>query len=355
MTLRYSRRSFHRVLWKSSSETWARLHEEAFHAFGGCPQYAVLDNLKAGVLKPDIYEPTLNPVYAAMLAHYGVVADPCRVVDPNRKGTVESAIQHTQATALKGRRFESLEAQNAWLAHWEERWAAPRLHGRKKRQVLEMFAEEKDALRDLPATRFRSFRQGLRTVDDAGLVQADASYYAALPAPPHSEVTVRIYDREIEIFDRAGQLLRRHEKSTRKGTFTLDSGDRLFNPSRETGRLLSKAEQIGPHTAAFAQQLFADRGRPGQRALYGLTNLVRTYTRAEVETVCARLLAAQCHSYSAVKKALERTRALAAEPAAPALAQDDPAIRQIGEYQAFWDTHTHSQEEASRAHVHARA
>ena len=74
-------------------------------------------------------------MYAAMLAHYGVVADPAACGDPNRKGTVENAIQHTQTTALKGRRFDSIEAQNAWLAHWEERWAALRIHGRKKRQV----------------------------------------------------------------------------------------------------------------------------------------------------------------------------------------------------------------------------
>lgn len=347
MTLKYSGKSYRTCVWKADQETWARLHEEAFHAFGRCPQYVVLDNLKAGVLKPDIYEPTLNPVYAAMLAHYGVVADPCRVADPNRKGTVENAIQHTQSTALKGRRFEALEAQNAWLAHWEERWAAPRIHGRKKRQVLEMFLEEKEALRELPATRFRYFRQGLRTVDDAGLVQVDASYYAALPAPPHSEVTVRIYDREIEILDLAGQLLRRHEKSMRKGTFTLDSGDRLFNPSRETGHLLSKAERIGPHTAAFAQQLFADRGRPGQKALYGLTSLVRTYPKEQIEAVCARLHAAGSHSYSAVKRALERIHAAQAKAtqAAPTPVQDDPAIRPIDEYQAFWDTHTLSQED----------
>ena len=112
---------------------------QAWRAFGGCTQYVVLDNLKEGVIRPDLYAPELNPVYGAMLAHYGVVADPCRVRDPNRKGTVESAIQHTQATALKGRKFDSIEAQNAWLAHWEEHWAALRIHGRKKRQVLEMF------------------------------------------------------------------------------------------------------------------------------------------------------------------------------------------------------------------------
>lgn len=102
MTLKYSGKSFRKVVWKSNQEVWAQLHEEAWRAFGGCTCYVVLDNLKEGVIKPDIYEPALNPLYAALLAHYGVVADPCRVRDPNRKGTVENAIQHTQSTALKG-------------------------------------------------------------------------------------------------------------------------------------------------------------------------------------------------------------------------------------------------------------
>jgi len=35
--------------------------------------------------------------------------------DPNRKGSVEHAIGHTQGTALKGRRFESIDEQNACL------------------------------------------------------------------------------------------------------------------------------------------------------------------------------------------------------------------------------------------------
>ena len=87
-TLRYSRASFRCVVWRSSQQIWAELHERAFRHFGGCPQYVVLDNLKEGVLKPDLYEPDLNPVYAATLAHYGVVADPARVCDPDRKSVV---------------------------------------------------------------------------------------------------------------------------------------------------------------------------------------------------------------------------------------------------------------------------
>lgn len=114
-TLRYSRRSFRRVVWKSGQQVWAQLHEQAWRYFGGSCSYVVLDNLKEGVLKPDLYEPKLNTVYAATLAHYQVVADPARVRDPNRKGSVENAIGHTQSTALRGKRFANLEAQNEHL------------------------------------------------------------------------------------------------------------------------------------------------------------------------------------------------------------------------------------------------
>lgn len=337
MTLKYSGKSFRKTVWKTDQAIWARLHEEAWRTFGGSSRYVVLDNLKEGVIRPDIYAPELNPVYGAMLAHYAVVADPCRVVDPNRKGTVENAIQHTQATALKGRRFDSIEAQNAWLVHWEERWAALRIHGRKKRQVLEMYREEQPHLQALPLEGFRCFKQAVRTVDDAALVQVEGSYYAALPAAPHSEVTVRIFDREIEILDAAGTLLRRHEKSLRKGAFVIAGSDRLFNPSRETARLLARVHKIGPRTAALAQEIFARMGRPGQRAIYGLANLPRTYRLADIEAVCERLHAARVVSYAAVRRALERQSAGAPEPP---LTQSGPDIRALTEYQSFWETHS---------------
>jgi len=94
MVLKYSGRAFRKVVWKSSKETWCKLHEEAFRYFGGCPQYVTLDNLKEGVIKADIYDPDINVLYATMLLHYGVVEDPARVNDPNRKGTVENGVIH---------------------------------------------------------------------------------------------------------------------------------------------------------------------------------------------------------------------------------------------------------------------
>ena len=96
MTLGNSRHAFRKVVWKSSTEIWCRLHEEAFAYFGGATQTIRLDNLKEGVLKPDIWDPQLNPLYAKMLDHYGVVALPCRPYAPDLKGKVESAVGYTQ-------------------------------------------------------------------------------------------------------------------------------------------------------------------------------------------------------------------------------------------------------------------
>ncbi len=189
-TLRYSRASFRCVVWKSSQQIWAELHEQALRYFGGCPQYVVLDNLKEGVFKPDLYEPELNKVYAATLAHYGVVADPARVRDPNRKGTVEHAIGHTQATALKGRRFESIEAQNEFLAHWEKSWAAKRIHGTERRQVQAMFEEERAHLKPLPLLGMQYFEEAVRAAPSSSHPTAwcrtGANIWATPPWPPPS-------------------------------------------------------------------------------------------------------------------------------------------------------------------------
>src|SRR5690606_42134922 len=45
-TLRYSRASFRLVVWKSSHQLWAELHERAFRYSGGRPRYSAQDNLQ---------------------------------------------------------------------------------------------------------------------------------------------------------------------------------------------------------------------------------------------------------------------------------------------------------------------
>jgi transposase len=351
-TLRYSRRSFRRVVWKSSQQVWAELHEQAWRYFGGSCRYVVLDNLKEGVLKPDLYEPELNPVFAATLAHYEVVADPARVRDPNRKGTVENAIGHTQATALKGKRFETLDAQNEYLEHWETRWAAQRIHGTERRQVQAMFEEERAHLQPLPLTGMQYFTQEQRTVCDDGCVRVDHSSYTARPVAIGAKVLVRLFERRIEIRELVdARLVRTHERVDRPGTVVMPLAERIFNPSRETRFILRQAEQIGQQAARLCQLLFSVEGRVGQRKLHGIVSLSRRYPKRFVDAACEAALEQGIHSYKHVKALTERmvAQALAAidaavddpsheaEPGRAELTQAHALIRDTEEYGALFD------------------
>ena len=341
MTLKYSGRSFRKVIWKSGQEAWARLHEEAFRYFGGCPEYVVLDNLKEGVITPDIYEPELNPLYMAVLTHYGVTADPARVRDPDRKGTVENAIQHTQNTALKGRVFESIDGQNNWLIHWEENWAAKRIHGRMKRQVEEMFQEEKPFLSPLPLIGFPYFCQETRKVSDDGTIQVGRSYYSALPAPLHQEVIVRIYADEIEIIDpRSMEKIRTHQKSRRAGEVKMEPEDRIFNPSRQTDFLLRKAEGIGPNTRRLCALLFEEQGRSGQRRMQGIVNLARRYEACHIEQTANEAILMGSRSYKAFCRLVEIKKTKESQKSAEAASvvrQEHELIRPATDYGEFFD------------------
>jgi transposase len=349
MTLRYSRRAFRKVVWKADQRTWCQLHEEAFRYFGGAVQYVVLDNLKQGVAKPDLYDPELNPLFAAVLKHYDVVADPARVEDPDRKGCVENGIHHTQETALGGRKFETIEEQNDWLMHWEKTWAAPRIHGRAKRQVEEMFQEEKPYLKKLPLLSFRYFDQETRTVWDDGCIEVKRAYYSALPAKLYSQVIVRIYDTEIEIIDSQTQaIIRRHTRNSRAGSIAMEDADRIYNPSRQTDAILSQASGIGPHARSLCEGWFKAEGRTGQRRMRGIVALAKRYAAAHIEHACEIALKGNIRSCKAVRECVERLSERAQSSSrtqqgegnpSPSLTQIDELIRSGADYAIFFEQH----------------
>ena len=79
---------------------WILGHCLAFEFFGGTPVIVVPDNLKTGVTKPNYYDPDINPTYADMARHYGVIILPTRVRKPNDKAKVENAVLHAERSIL---------------------------------------------------------------------------------------------------------------------------------------------------------------------------------------------------------------------------------------------------------------
>jgi len=335
MTLGYSRKSVRLLVFRSRARIWAELHERAFRRLGGATRLVVLDNLREGVLTADFYDPTLNPLYRDVLAHYGAVAMPCRVRDPDRKGKVESGVGHAQKTPLKGLRFESLEEAQAYLDRWEERCADTRIHGTTKRQVAAMFAEERPALLPLPLEPFRYYQFGERTVHLDGCVEVDAAYYGAPPGWIGRQVKVQWSEVYVRLLDpKTGQLLREHWRQKR-GRHEIQEQDRSRRTSPGTQQLLSRAQKAGPHIGQLCQHLHQRQGEPAIRRILGVLALAKKHGLAAVDQACATALEMGVAEYRFVRRYLEHG------PQLPlSLRQIDPLIRELVQYRDLIEQRT---------------
>jgi transposase len=342
LTLGYSRKSVRLLSFRSSTRTWAELHEKAFRRLGGSTRIVVLDNLREGVLVPDIYDPSLNPLYRDVLAHYGVVALPCRIRDPDRKGKVEAGVGHAKKTPLKGKRFESLEEAQAYLDHWEERWADTRIHGTTKRQVAAMFAEEKPLLQPLPLEPFRYYQYGDRTVHLDGCVEVDAAYYGAPPGWIGREVRVQWDGLFVRLLDlRTGQLLREHLRQKR-GAHRIRDEDRPRRTPLHIQQLLARARKAGPSIGALCDVIHQRQAELGVRRILGVLSLVKKYGCAAADEACTTALELGVPEYRFVRRCLERS------PQAPlSLRQVDPLIRELLQYRDLIQERIQSEESKS--------
>src|SRR4029077_12815736 len=107
--------------------------------------------------------------------------------------------------------------------------------------------------------QFRYFKDGVRTVQDDGCIEVERSYYFARPDWIGMQVPVRIYSLEIEILDpKTLEVIRRHTKHARPGSVSIDESERIYNPSRQTERLLRQARTIGNSTHELCQLLFRE-------------------------------------------------------------------------------------------------
>jgi hypothetical protein len=85
LVLSFCRHMFVRPTFKMDQAEWVAAHVAAAEFFGGLPRRLVPDNLKTGVIKPDLYDPKINRAYDEFAHHYGVLIDPARAGKPKDK------------------------------------------------------------------------------------------------------------------------------------------------------------------------------------------------------------------------------------------------------------------------------
>jgi transposase len=338
LTLGCSRKAVRLLSFRSSSRIWAELHEKAFRRLGGSTRIVVLDNLKEGVLVPDIYDPALNPLFRDVLTHYGCVALPCRIQDPDRKGKVERGVGHAKNTPLKGKRFESLEEAQAYLDRWETSCADTRIHGTTKRQVAAMFAEEKPFLLPLPLEPFRYYQHGQRVVHLDGCVEVEAAYYGLPPGWIGRLVQVQWDELYVRILDPNNGLLLREHVRQKRGWYRIKEEDHPKHRPLRVSQLLWRAGRAGTHIGTLCNLIYSQLGEPGVRRVFGILSLAKKFGLAAVEEACATALEMGVYEYRFVRRYLERGPQLT-------LRQVDPLIRELVQYRDLINLRTQEPKE----------
>ena len=329
LTLGHSRHGYEEAVWDQKRETFLRLHERAFRDLGGVPRVVRHDNLKAAVVRACFYDPDSHDVYLAFGAHWGFTPLPTQPRTPQENGKQERSGGYVKDNALRGRRFDSLDAQNAFLRHWNRTIARLRIHGTTRRQVWTHFVEvERAALQPLAAAGFPFFTSGERTVHTDGHVEVGGAFYPVPLALLGQKVRVRWDAHLVRVFH--GDTLVAVHPRVADGVFAPRAGEAEASTRQQAyvDRLVGQCARVGPALKQWADAALAARGVRAIRLIQGVLGLTRKHPRERVLAAVTEAHTHQHFRYQTIRRLVERTPA---RPQ-PALRTEDPAIRPMTQY-----------------------
>lgn len=261
-TLSHSRHKYVELTLRQDQVSFAGSHVRMFESFGGVPARALLDNLKSGVLTPDLYDPHFNHSFRELAEHYGLFLDPARVRRPKDKAKVERDVQ-TVREAVRKLMILNPGASLAELNHLVRRWVVDeygsRVHGSTGERPYQAFHErERPSLKPLPEQSFELATWKLATVHPDHYIQFRGKAYSVPHAYVGRQVWVRATERLLQIYH-DDRLVKQHVITAR--TRHTDFSDfppnvqHVLDVSTQHKRLLARAERIGPEFGRLIRDL----------------------------------------------------------------------------------------------------
>jgi transposase len=293
MTLSYSRHRFVRFVFHQDIPTWLDCHERAFAWFEGVPSRIVLDNLKSGVMKPDIYDPLINYAYADLERHYGFIADPAKARDAEQKGKVERSVASVRQQLLAGRTFTDIREANERALSWCRQEIGQEVHGTTKRKPYPVFlTEEKQRLKPLPEAPFERPLWKRCTVHPDHHIVFEGSYYSLPTRYIGKKVWVKGTQKTVEIF-LDHERIKLHPRAALPGIWMTDQAD--YPPDKLAYLMATptwcrkKAAEYGPHTAQLINAVLEEHAMRNLRKAQAILRLAEKH-HGIIEMVAERAL-----------------------------------------------------------------
>jgi transposase len=307
MSLSYSRHRFVRFVQRQDITTWLKCHIRAFEFFGGVPHTVMVDNLKSGVVKADIYDPVVNRAYAECERHYQFVVDPNKVRTPQHKGKVERIMTVIRQQLLSGREFDDVAHLNESALAWC-REVAGRIHGTTRRTPQELFTLEQPQLRPLPAASFDLPTWAQHKAHPDCHIVFERSYYSVPYRYVGQQVWVRGGIGKVQIFHKE-DLIKIHPRASHPGEWLTDPSDypegKQHFLSQHPEYCQQKARQVGPNVHKVIETVLAPGGLVHLRKAQSILRLAEKYGAKKLDLVCEYILEHSTPHYRSIKSLLE--------------------------------------------------
>jgi transposase len=315
VTLVYSRHQYVHVTISQKFPDLIEGLDDAWEYFGGVTARVVIDNLRAAVTKPDIYDPIFHRTFEEYARYRGFVIDAARVRHATGKPHVERQVPYVRDSFFRGEQWLDVAHVQREAVRWCTEVAGIRIHGSIRQRPLACFEVEKPALHPLERPRFDPPTWANCAVHPDHHVQFDYAIYSAPTRYVGKRVWVRA-DRKMVRLYYQGELIKTHARKPRGGRST-DYDDYpkelAAYAMRDPDRMIHEAKNQGEHIGRFMQQLLAGtfpwaRLRQAQRLL----RLSNKYGRERVNAACRRALHFELIHVGRVEKIIKA--ALAATP-----------------------------------------
>ena len=309
--------------------------------YEGTTECLLIDNLKSGVLKPDIWDPKINRGYAEFAEYYGTFIDTARVAKATDKAKVERLIPQARELFRRLKAIyptAGLEKLNQEALRWCREEYGTAKHGTTGIAPMTLFEEqERSLLKPLPAVRFEVPKYKPVKVHPDRFFTFDQKRYAMPEDCRGQSFIARASGGILRVFDASYRLIRSYPVTERRVSWL--PGD--FPESQEAlmqgtypRYLLSRARILGPAAERLISQILKPHAWVKARVAQGMLSVMETYRRCPFfQDVCAEAAEKRVFNPKHVKCMFESERTQHRLQFVPPLSEAGRAMtRDIHEY-----------------------
>lgn len=302
MVLSHSRYSYHCLVTNQSVESFINCHIKCFEYFGAVPHTTKIDNLKAGVITPNFYEPTIQSQYAEFLEYYQCAPITARVRRGQDKGKVEAGVKYVKNNFLKRVEHNDFYRLEKELLDWTTNIANKRLHGTTKKIPINIFdASEKEAMYPLPTKRYEVYKIELRKANKYAHISFKNNLYS-VPYKFIDQNLIIQYNQNILKIYKDTQQIAIHQISTKQGEFiTIDEHLPLEKQRKTIEDYRNKAKEIGQDALFFLDCVNKQKPQSWTQVFRGVLSLKKNYDNHVINLACKRAIQYNIFEYHTVK------------------------------------------------------